>query len=41
MDKKVKDLHEKITDVYNTMWVAYKNILKMGMCDISMMPPLI
>ena len=28
MDKKVKDLHEKITDVYNTMWVAYKKYLE-------------
>ena len=30
MDKKVKDLHEKITDVYNTMWVAYKKYLEDG-----------
>lgn len=28
MDKKVKDLHEKITDVYNTMWAAYKKYLE-------------
>lgn len=28
MDEKVKGLHEKITDVYNTMWVAYKKYLK-------------
>lgn len=27
MDKKVKDLHEKVTDVYNTMWAAYKKYL--------------
>lgn len=30
MDKKVKDLHEKITDVYNTMWAAYKKYLDDG-----------
>lgn len=30
MDKKVKDLHEKITDVYNTMWAAYKKYLEDG-----------
>lgn len=28
MDKKVKDLHEKISDVQNTMWAAYKQFLK-------------
>ena len=30
MDKKVKDLHEKVTDVYNTMWAAYKKYLDDG-----------
>lgn len=30
MDKKVKDLHEKIADVYNTMWAAYKKYLGDG-----------
>lgn len=30
MDKKIKDLHEKITDVYNTMWAAYKRYLEDG-----------
>ena len=30
MDKKVKDLHEKIADVYNTMWAAYKKYLDDG-----------
>lgn len=30
MDKKVKDLHEKITDAYNTMWSAYKKYLDDG-----------
>lgn len=30
MNKKVKDLHEKITDVYNTMWAAYKKYLEDG-----------
>lgn len=30
MDKKVKDLHEKIADVYNTMWAAYKRYLDDG-----------
>ena len=30
MDKKVKDLHEKIADVYNTMWEAYKKYLDDG-----------
>lgn len=28
MDKKVKDLHEKLADVYNTMWAAYKKYLE-------------
>lgn len=28
MDKKVKDLHEKIADVYNTLWAAYKKYLE-------------
>ena len=30
MDKKVKDLHEKIADAYNTMWAAYKKYLEDG-----------
>lgn len=30
MDKKIKDLHEKITDVYNTMWAAYKKYFDDG-----------
>jgi hypothetical protein len=30
MDKKVKDLHEKIADAYNTMWAAYKKYLDDG-----------
>lgn len=30
MDKKVKDLHEKIAEVYNTMWAAYKKYLDDG-----------
>lgn len=30
MDKKVKDLHEKIAEVYNTMWIAYKKYLDDG-----------
>lgn len=30
MDEKVKDLHEKIADVYNTMWSAYKRYLDDG-----------
>lgn len=30
MDKKVKGLHEKIADVYNTMWEAYKKYLADG-----------
>ena len=30
MDKKIKDLHGKITDVYNTMWAAYKKYLEDG-----------
>ena len=28
MDKKVKDLHTKLADVYNTMWAAYKKYLE-------------
>lgn len=28
MDEKIKDLHEKISDVQNTMWAAYKEFLK-------------
>lgn len=28
MDKKVKDLHTKLADVYNTMWEAYKKYLE-------------
>ena len=30
MHEKVKDLHEKVTDVYNTMWAAYKKYLDDG-----------
>ena len=30
MDKKVKDLHGKISDVYNTLWAAYKKYLDDG-----------
>lgn len=30
MDKKVKCLHEKISDVYNNMWAAYKKYLEDG-----------
>lgn len=30
MDKKAKSLHEKISDVYNTMWAAYKKYLDDG-----------
>lgn len=30
MDEKVKNLHEKIADVYNTMWAAYKRYLEDG-----------
>lgn len=30
MNKRVKNLHEKITDVYNTMWSAYKKYLDDG-----------
>ena len=28
MDEKIKSLHEKIADVYNTMWAAYKKYLE-------------
>ncbi|MCU6748566.1 hypothetical protein OCV51_13035 [Faecalicatena acetigenes] len=28
MNKKTKDLHEKIADVQNVMWAAYKEFLK-------------
>ena len=28
MDKKVKDLHTTLADVYNTMWAAYKKYLE-------------
>ena len=30
MDKKVKGLHGKISDVYNTLWAAYKKYLDDG-----------
>ena len=30
MDEKVNSLHEKIADVYNTMWRAYKEYLEDG-----------
>ena len=30
MNEKVKSLHEKIADVYNTMWAAYKEYLGDG-----------
>lgn len=30
MDGKMKNLHEKIADVYNTMWSAYKKYLDDG-----------
>lgn len=30
MGEKVKDLHEKIAEVYNTMWAAYKKYLDDG-----------
>lgn len=30
MNEKVKSLHEKISDVYNTMWKAYKKYLEDG-----------
>lgn len=30
MHEKVKDLHEKIADVYNTLWAAYKKYLDDG-----------
>ena len=30
MDKRVKGLHEKIADVYNTMWAAYKEYMDDG-----------
>lgn len=30
MNEKVKSLHEKISDVYNTMWAAYKKFLEDG-----------
>lgn len=30
MDDKVNALHEKIADVYNTMWAAYKKYLNDG-----------
>lgn len=28
MDDKVRALHEKLSNVYNTLWVAYKEYLK-------------
>lgn len=28
MNEKVKSLHEKISDVYNAMWAAYKKYLE-------------
>lgn len=30
MDERVNALHEKIADVYNTMWRAYKEYLEDG-----------
>ena len=30
MSEKIKELHEKISDVYNTLWSAYKKSLKDG-----------
>lgn len=30
MNEKVKNLHEKISDVYNTMWAGYKKFLEDG-----------
>lgn len=30
MDGKMKNLHEKIADAYNTMWSAYKKYLDDG-----------
>ena len=30
MDEKVKALHEKIADAYNTIWAAYKKYLEDG-----------